>query len=452
MKTFVNIACMLLAIAGLTSCLGADDDDSVYYNDAAITAFSLGTLNRTMHTTSSAGEDSTYTTTVTGSSYTFCIDQANRLVFNPDSLPLGTDAEKVVCTISTKNSGVVVFKNVDSDTLKYYTSTDSIDFTQPREVRVYATDGQSYQVYTVKVNVHQQDGDVFGWTQMPDNSQLAALTGMKALALGGRVFVFGSDGETTVGFATGDGTEWTTLSPNVNTRFEADAYKQTVASADSLYMLNGNVLFRTADGSQWDEIGQTTAVTRLVGASKKELYGMDADGALMVSRDGGHEWQAETLDASASLLPSASVATACYPMSMADSTDYVIMAGNSVAETDAAVVWRKIAEYDYHSEPGQWAYIEVPGNRYKLPQLNDLALVPYDDGVLAFGTVNGNFTTVYQSRDNGITWKSNKTYQLPDGFDTSVTRYSVTSDGVNIWLFGGKNGEVWRGRLNRLAW
>lgn len=452
MKTLVNIACILLATAGLTACLGADDDDTVYYNDAAITAFSLGTLNRTMHTTSTAGEDSTYTTTVTGSSYTFSIDQANRLVFNTDSLPLGTDATKVVCTISTKNSGVVVFKNVDSDTLKYYTSTDSLDFSQPREVRVYATDGQSYQAYTVKVNVHQQDGDAFGWTQMPDNSQLAALTGIKALTLGGRVFVFGSDGETTVGFSTSDGSEWTTLTPNVNMPLVADAYRQTVASGDSLYMLNGGVLLRTADGSQWDEIGETTAVTRLVGASKKELYGMTADGALMVSCDGGHAWQTETTDDSAALLPSASVATACYPMSMADSTDYVIMAGNSAAKTDAAVVWRKIAEYDSQSEPGQWAYMEVPSNRYALPQLDNLVLTPYDDGVLAFGTMNGNFTTVYQSRDNGITWKANKTYQLPDGFDTSVTRFSAASDGVNIWLFGGKNGEVWRGRLNRLAW
>ncbi len=452
MKTLVNIAFMLLTIAGLTSCLGADDDDTVYYNDAAITSFSLGTLNRTMHTTSSTGEDSTYTTTVTGSTYTFSIDQANHLIFNTDSLPLGTDAAKVVCTIGTKNSGVVVFKNVDSDTLKYYTSTDSLDFTQPREARVYATDGMSYQTYTIKVNVHQQDGDVFEWTQMPDNSQLASLTGMKALVLGKRVFVFGSDGEATVGFATSDGTEWTALSPNVNTRFAADAYKQAVANDDYIYMLSDHVLLRTTDGSQWDEIGSVSAITQLVGASKQELYGMTADNQLMVSRDGGHQWQTETIDASETLLPSTAVATVCYPMSMNDSTDYVIMAGCSSAKTDAAVVWRKIAEYGYHSEPGQWAYMEVTGNRYALPQLDNLVLTPYDDGVLAIGTVDGSFATVYQSRDNGITWKKNKNYQLPDGFDTSVTRFSATSDGVNIWLFGGKNGEVWRGRLNRLAW
>ena len=108
-------------------------------------------------------------------------------------------------------------------------------------------------------------------------------------------------------------------------------------------------------------------------------------------------------------------------MNMADSTDYVVMAGNSTANAKAAVVWRKIAEYNYHSEPGQWVYMEADGNRYELPQLDNLTLVPYDDGVLAIGTVNGNFTYIYQSRDNGITWKKNKYYQLPNDFDTSTT-------------------------------
>ncbi len=443
---------MLLVIAVLTSCLKSNDDEAVYYNDAAITSFTLGTLNRYLHTTTAAGKDSIYKTSVAASSYKFNIDQINHVIFNPDSLPLGIDASKVVCTIGTKNNGLVVIKNLNNDSLKYYTSSDSIDFSQPREARVYATDGMSYQKYTIKVNVHQEDGDAFGWKQMADNNQLAALSGMKAMVLGKRIFVFGNDGGTTVGYTTTDGNEWTTLTPNINTPLTAGAYKQTVANADSIYMMNGNMLLRTADGSQWDEIGETTAIAKLIGASKKELYGMTADNKLMVSRDGGHQWQADAIDASASLLPTAPVATTCYPMNMADSTDYVVMAGNSTANAKAAVVWRKIAEYNYHSEPGQWVYMEADGNRYELPQLDNLTLVPYDDGVLAIGTVNGNFTYIYQSRDNGITWKKNKYYQLPNDFDTSTTRYAATSDGVNIWLFGGVNGEVWRGRLNKLAW
>ena len=166
-----------------------------------------------MFTTTAAGKDSIYKTSVAASSYKFNIDQINHVIFNPDSLPLGIDASKVVCTIGTKNNGIVVIKNLNNDSLKYYTSSDSIDFSQPREARVYATDGMSYQKYTIKVNVHQEDGDAFGWKQMADNNQLAALSGMKAMVLGKRIFVFGNDGGTTVGYTTTDGNEWTTLTP-----------------------------------------------------------------------------------------------------------------------------------------------------------------------------------------------------------------------------------------------
>ena len=37
------------------------------------------------------------------------------------------------------------------------TSTDSIDFSQPRMVRVYNNSLNAYVTYTVKVNVHQQE-------------------------------------------------------------------------------------------------------------------------------------------------------------------------------------------------------------------------------------------------------------------------------------------------------
>lgn len=451
MKKLLNVATTLLTIVLMASCLNSSEDEAVYYNDTAITSFSLGTLNRKMHTTAKDGSDSIYTTTVKGSNYTFSIDQLSHTIFNPDSLPLGTDAEHVVCTITSKNSGLIVFKKTDSDSLFYYSSTDSIDFSQERELRVYSTDGEGYQKYTVKVNVHQQDGDAFAWTQMPDNNLLAELSGMKAMALGKQLFVFGQTEGTTVGYTSNDGANWTALTPNINTPLQAKAYQQTVANADSIYMLNGTTLMRTANGNEWDEIG-TTSISQLIGASKRELYALDANGSFVVSYDGGHQWTEEHIDADASLLPTTAVATTCYAMNMADSTDYVIMAGNSTAKTDANVVWRKIAEYNYHSEPGQWVYMEANGNRYEMPKLDNLVMLPYDDGVLAIGTTNGNFGRVYQSRDNGITWKYNKYYQLPDNFDTSTTRYAATSDGINIWLFGGKDGQVWRGRLNRLAW
>ena len=64
-RIFKPLAITISILVSLTSCL--DEDDSYYYTttyeDAAITSFTLGTLNRVMHTKTSSGEDSTYVTT-----------------------------------------------------------------------------------------------------------------------------------------------------------------------------------------------------------------------------------------------------------------------------------------------------------------------------------------------------------------------------------------------------
>ena len=149
------IQCLAILFSGtflLASCLSDDNDNNfVYYDDTAITSFSLGTVNQYLHTLSSEGEDSVYKVEITGSKYKFYIDQLKREIYNPDSLPAGTDAAHVICNVGSKNSGIVVIKNVDSDTLSYYSSSDSVDFTQPREFRVYSVGGAYYRAYKVSV-------------------------------------------------------------------------------------------------------------------------------------------------------------------------------------------------------------------------------------------------------------------------------------------------------------
>ena len=58
----------------------------------------------------------------------------------------------------------------------------------------------------------------------------------------------------------------------------------------------------------------------------------------------------------------------------------------------------------------------------------------------------------YQSRDNGITWKYNSTYKLPEGFDEEATKVRLETDGQFLWLYCSGTGQVWRGLLNKLGW
>jgi hypothetical protein len=93
------------------------------------------------------------------------IDQVNYQVYNRDSLPYGTDVAHVICTLTTVNSARPFIKSLVSDTLFYYSSSDSIDFTSPRLVRVLATNGLVYRDYTVTLNVKQNKETGLSWTK-----------------------------------------------------------------------------------------------------------------------------------------------------------------------------------------------------------------------------------------------------------------------------------------------
>lgn len=167
-----HISALFALIMGalmMTSCLNSDDSEVTYYNDTAITAFYLTTVNRYVHTTSTSGKDSIYKKTLSDP-VTFYIDQYNKKIYNVDSLSGDCDLSHVIASISTMNSGVLAIKGIDNDTLYTYSSSDSIDFTKSREIRVYAQDGTNYRAYQVTINKHQTETGKLLWEQMPAGS------------------------------------------------------------------------------------------------------------------------------------------------------------------------------------------------------------------------------------------------------------------------------------------
>jgi hypothetical protein len=101
------------------------------------------------------------------------IDQLNHKIYNTDSLPIGTDAKHVLCTVTTRNNAVVYVKSLTSDTLTYFRSgQDSVDFTQPRLFRVFASDGSGSRDYLVTLNLRTQNAGRLLWTQMPNETKL----------------------------------------------------------------------------------------------------------------------------------------------------------------------------------------------------------------------------------------------------------------------------------------
>ena len=185
-RFFPPLLLLMAAVTLLASCLNSDNEDVVYSDDVAITAFSIASAEMTVHTTSSKGEDSTYVTSNTSlSSYKFVIDQTKAEIYNVDSLPTNIDVKKILVNCSTKNNGIAVIRSIEKpDSASYVSSSDTIDFSEPRTICVYSASGKYSRDYVVKVNVHKQDGDEMVWQKAATSNELAALSSIRGFQLG----------------------------------------------------------------------------------------------------------------------------------------------------------------------------------------------------------------------------------------------------------------------------
>ena len=468
-RKFLPLIMLFSAIILMSSCLSSNDEEITYNEDTAITSFSLGTLNETVYTKASTGVDSTYSTTLDCSGYKFNIDQPNRLIYNQDSLPYGIDASKVICTIGSKNSGAIILtlKATDGkDSLAYYSSSDSLDFTNPMKVSVYSQSGLYHRDYTIQVNVHKEPADSFIWQSLPSNSKIAALRGMRAINCNNTLYVFGSNGSSTVIYSTGmsDGRTWTVRTPNIT--LTQDAYKETFAKEGYLYTLDNGVIYKSADASTWSAIASTN-VKHLLGASTSKIYALTNNG-IVSSTDDGATWNNEELDDDPSLLPTQDLNFYCAPLATNKETNRLLIMGNrsenSYATDSVAQIWGKIEENGTLSENQKWTYFSISSNNlYMAPRLRNIHINGYAGDIIAFGgdgigaNVTKGYAHFYMSHDGGITWHKdgNDSIEItvPDGFSASSSSFAMTVDSDQyIWLFCGQSGQVWKGRLTNLGW
>jgi hypothetical protein len=375
MKRYISTLCTMLACALLvTSCLkDGDTNDVQYYNDTAIVTFKLATVNRYVHTTSSTGADSVYKKTLSDP-VVFTIDQAQHKIYNTDSLQSDVDLNHILATVSSKNSGTIVvnYPAADgTDSLLFYSSTDSIDFEKLRDLRVYAQDGSAYRSYQVTINVHKAKTGVLLWEQ-------------KSAA-----------------------------------DLPVDAKKAI-----------------------WEQAAEKAGMN-FIGHGTAEGYAFANDGMLMVSYNNGETWAADSLDEDASWLPTSNYAFVSWPFAANDSTDYQLLVGANDKQNEGCVVWRKIAEYSMRYVVTKWVIVPLEAhNHYYLPKMENLNLVYFSGKVLAIG----NDKKIYVSRDQGITWKTDSKYTLPNELGTSNVTAITDEDGY-LWLVGKDTGEVWRGTI-----
>lgn len=448
-KFFAFIA-LITATLSLSSCLSSDETTVEYTHDTAITAFSLGSLDR--YTKTKAGKDTLLKANVTGSDYKFYIDQAQRLIYNVDSLPCGVRDTAMLATISSKNSSPILLMDINKtdSVAAYYSSSDSINFSKPRFIRVYSSDYSAYAQYKVTVNVHKELPYEFKWHELAqNNSQLAAFSDLKAVACGDDIYVFGKTAEGTnkvLKSAINDGSAWSSITMNVG--LSSDAYQSAVALDDKLYIADGGKVYASADAVRWTEVSENADIKQLIGASSKYLYAYTAAG-ISVSKDQGVSWVAEKLDTAAVYLPTQNISMNVAGVLSAKDVENVMLLGTreKALNDTVATTWLRTVDYDVNAEDGQWNYLEIENNKSgKMPWLDQVITCAADTGFVALGS-NGKW---YKSQNAGLTWKQDKMVVLPAKFATEG-RFAFCRDKQHYyWII--RNGYVWRGRFNIDGW
>ena len=384
----------------VTSCLSTDDTEATLYEDAVVTNFYISSADVEYHTLSSKGEDSTYVKANTDvADIKFLIDQYQGKIYNVDSLPYGTDAKKLLCAYTTKNNGTLgiktLKKNEDGTTASgdmeedyvwiYLSTTDSIDFSYPRKVRVYAyTDHEVFREYTIQVNVKKSNDDSKVWVR--------------------------NDGMILPQWITTDG---------------AVGYGKEMA-----VLSGGNVVYTNADGSV--ETNGAADVQKLLALNPRELYAVSTDNRLIVSRDHGVIWTDDVTEdrefGVSQALTAISVARAGV-----NGVYHTVMFADP--QLDCKVrQWETWIKTSVGGSDDKWVCQAAGGvNEYNMPEVDGVTVAAANSSVYyAIGKEkkDGAYKYIYVSRDGGLTWKKNTDYDLPANVGSSQwLKLYATSDG-----------------------
>lgn len=469
------IAVLFAATSIMTSCLDNDVEQITYTSETSITGFSLGTLNINRIGKDKNGLDSPYVDTLDCSNYPFTIDQINRIITNKDSLPVGTYIDKVITNI-TYDAGVLAYKPKGSDHDTIWTSTDSIDFTDPVEFKVYAYSGVEGKPYKVTINVHKQEPDTISWKKFDNSFSARSLSEQKAVYANGKVYVFGKNGDDThieySNVANDNPSFWIPVTINIT---DVDTYSAT-AWAGNIYFLAG-----APKAKQLYKLNVTTDKIEPVGTETFEMLigGNDIKSELYVVKGGKSgiykesPWTEDTnpfTQFPAGKPFFSNTTTASYNSNITTTVALCYNQGNTANDT-TALVFNRI------SSDNKW---EKRMQNLPLPNLENVTMIYYDGKLYAFGGGYGEikpFSQFYCSTDNGLCWRPvtecmafpaevpdpenpNREYiNFPDLYDTHHGNYSCavtpkleneTYRGNFIWIVW-EDGSICRGRINRLG-
>ena len=482
------VAVALIALPALVSCnkdKDKDDDTFTYSTSRQTTLIKAFGLQADADVLSSL--DSVH----------FTVDYDRGLIYNADSLPVGTDITGLKVKIdflNTVSSAIfsITGATEQSDTTIEYTAsmTTELDFTGTTKLTVTSADQQRIKVYDIKVLVHKINPDSLEWPQ----SWRRNLPGYATDVMEHKVVKFG-DAYLAMAY-TGDECRLLTATDPGQGTWEQGAVSlpftpqiSTLHATDNaLFMLDvDGVLYTSLDAIEWTSCG--VQWHSILGVYENRLLGVmgGSDGYYHDEYPRSDDFVPSAIEkgfpvtgASDMIQTEASWAVAPQAM-IAGGRDANGTLLNSVWGYDGTC-WGRINSTTGGSLPAvtdatlfsYFTYRKLPGVRRYALQVSWYLM----GGKLANGDLNGK---IYLSNNQGISWTVgdstvSKASYMPEfyGAQALVSNITHTADVIGlaprrvsspmitwdcpyIYLFGGYNAQgellpnVWRGVYIRLS-
>ena len=482
------IAVLLWSLPSFVSCKHKDDDDDVIYTYSTSTqttliqGFSLQSDNNVL-----ANLDSVH----------FTIDYDKGLIYNADSLPVGTDITGLKVSVkffNTVSSAIFTITNAtqQADTTIEYTSsmTKALDFTGKTIFTITSSDKSQVKDYEIKVLVHKYNPDSLIWNA----SWRRDLPGYRYSAIGHKVVKQGDvyramvynglECQILAAYAPNQAT-WEKVT--VSLPF-APQVPSLTASDEALYVLaEDGALYTSPDGLSWTSCGVTWH--SILGVYDNRVLG------IVAGEDGYYHDEFPRGDDF--------VSTAVEDGFPVDHSSNMIEASNEWTTSQQAMI---VGGIDRNGKllNDVWGYDGTCWGKINnihssvMPPLADATLFPYYTyksasgvrrytqqptwylmgGRLADGQLNDK---IYMSTTQGITWtEGDSTISQPaymtkfygaqafiydetltvggsNGAPRRISQYVTSWECPFIYLFGGYNDQgallpyVWRGVYNRMT-
>lgn len=381
----------------------------------------------------------------------FSIDLKHGVIYNADSLPLGTDITRLVpvITFATETSAaeiVMTGGSVREGTVDYKeTQTDSIDFSGTVRLNVTAFDKETKFSYLLKVNVHKQKPDSLMWDdvariELP--SRLLHPAAQKTVESEGKYISLIRENDNTYTLSSTEslmGQQWD--KKEVVLGFEPDLSSLT-SCGSVLYVLDAaGGLFKSENGETWTSTGENWV--SIIGEYSSTLLGIKASSAGLVHASLPETGIAVPVSTDFPLKGRSQLASFTTKWSPLPTVAFTggTLADGTLSDATWAYDGREWARIDNKPVPAisgasmfyYKSYVGTTEFHTGTPYVTLYLLM----GTFADGTPNRN---LWMSRDNGVTWlQGPELTDLPEFMpslteaDSFVEFHTLDSDLSDLW-------------------